>query len=112
MKIGEVYGNSNNMEWKSISSTVRTMFIVFQKFINNDGPTIAEVRVKYNNFIPDCQNWFDPKNNTLKCPDKYDNNLNCTWLFSYNFGSYIKLKLDYIHVSSTFNFLTNFISAF
>ena len=112
MLIGEAYGNSNNMQWKSISSTFRTMFIVFQKLKNNDGPTIAEVRVKYNTFIPQCQNWFDKKNNTLKSPNKYDNNLNCTWLFSYNFGSYIKLKFDYIHVSSTFNILTNFISAF
>ena len=100
MKIGEVYGKDDNRKWKSISSTSGMMFIDFKKQYSKY--TELNALIKYNKFMPDCQTWLDLKNNTLKSPDKYDNNFNCSWLLSYNFGSYIKLQFDYLYVSSSF----------
>ena len=99
MKIGEIYGFYENKKLKSISSS-GMMFIDFHKHYNQN----AELKalIKYNKFMPDCQNWLDLKRNTLKSPDKYDKNFNCSWLLSSNFGSYIILHIDHIYVSSNF----------
>ena len=101
MKIGEVYGDHENKKWKSISSTSGMMFIDFKKE-NHGTKSNALIKINYNKFMPDCQTWLDHKNNTLKSPDKYDNNFNCSWLLSYNFGPFIKLHFDYIYVTSSF----------
>ena len=104
MKIGEVYGDDYNRKWKSISSS-GMMFIDFHKHYKSMArPINAELKalIKYNKFMPDCQNWLDLKRNTLKSPDKYDKNFNCSWLLSSNFGSYIILHIDHIYVSSNF----------
>ena len=114
MKIGEVYGDHENKKWKSISSTSGMMFIDFKKQKNLKTENhftydyniynIAKLMtfIKYNKFRPDCQTWLDLKNNILKSPDKYDINIKCSWLLSYEFGSYIKLHIDHIYVSSSF----------
>ena len=108
MKIGEVYGDHENKKWKSISSTSGMMFIDFKKqknpyetYINYNNAKLMTF-IKYNKFRPDCQTWLDLKNNILKSPDKYDINIKCSWLLSYEFGSYIKLHIDHIYVSSSF----------
>ena len=102
MKIGEIYGNSYNKEWRSISSSSEKMFIEIHKVKERGDPPIAELRalIKYNNFIPYCKNWLDHNNNTLTCPETYDKNFNCSWLLSAKFGSYIILHIDDIYVSS------------
>ena len=113
MKIGEVYGSDLNRKWKSISSTSGMMFIDFkkQKNLKTENPYETYINynnaklmtfIKYNKFRPDCQTWLDLKNNILKSPDKYDINIKCSWLLSYEFGSYIKLHIDHIYVSSSF----------
>ena len=115
MKIGEIYGNSDNREWRSISSTSKMMYIEIKKVhkpINSadEKLPIAKLKalIKYNNFIPYCQNWLN--NNTLRSPDTNAKNFNCSWLLSAKFGSYINLTINHIHVISNLKFdsLTNF----
>ena len=115
MKIGEIYGNSDNREWRSISSTSKMMYIEIKKVndaINSADKLlpIAKLKalIKYNNIIPYCQNWLN--NNTLRSPDTNAMNFNCSWLLSAKFGSYIILYIDHIHVRSNLKFdsLTNF----
>ena len=105
MKIGEVYGNNRNRKLKSISSS-GMMFIDFRKehsgSLSAYGDTKAELKaiIKYNKFVSECQIWLDLKSSILKSPDKYENNLNCSWLLSSTFGSYINLIFNNIYVSS------------
>ena len=102
MKIGEVYGTHYNRKWKSISSS-GMMFIDFKKQVEyNICCMQLKASIKYTKFIPDCQTWLDLRNNTLKSPDKYNNNINCSWLLSFIFGSYITIQFNYIYVSSYF----------
>ena len=117
MKIGEIYGNSDNREWRSISSTSKMMYIEIKKVYKPMNSADAKLPIaklkaliKYNNFIPYCQNWLNQTNNTLRSPDANATNLNCSWLLSAKFGSYIILHIDHIHVSSNLKFdsLTNF----
>ena len=100
MKIGEVYGFSENKKIKSISSS-GMMFIDFKKQTKY-GNVELKALIKYSKFMPDCQTWLDLEQNTLKSSDKYGNNFNCNWLLSSNFGSYIILHFDHIYVSSDF----------
>ena len=104
MKIGEVVGiDDKNKKLKSISSS-GMMFIDFKKQIvkNDEEKTELMALIKYIKFTPDCQSWLELENNTLKSPDKYDNNFNCSWLLSTKFGSYINLTFDHIYVNSNF----------
>ena len=104
MRIGEVYGDHYNRQWQSISSS-GMMFIDFKKqFEQIFAINILQLNalIKYSKVIPYCQTWLDLKNYTLKSPTIYDNNVNCSWLLSFNYGSYIKLQFNYIYVSSSF----------
>ena len=97
-KIGEVYGHSeNNKNIKSLSSS-GMMFIDFKR--HEAFKTNMAALIKYNKFIHECQTWLDLEKNTLISPDKYDNNFNCNWLLSSQFGSYINLTFEHIYVSS------------
>ena len=102
MQIGEIYGNSDNREWKSISSTSKNMFVEIEKIKERGDPPIGELTalIKYKKFIPYCQTWLDHENNTLRSPDRYDKNFNCSWLLSAKTGSYIILHINHINVSS------------
>ena len=100
MRIGEVYGDHYNRQWQSISSS-GMMFIDFKKQFEISVVQLNAL-IKYSKVIPDCQTWLDLKNYTLKSPTIYDNNVTCSWLLSFNYGSYIKLQFNYIYVSSSF----------
>ena len=102
MKIGEVYGNSNNTLLKSISSSGKTLFIDFKKQYENpieNDMTEFEASIKYNKIMSACQTWLDVKENILASPN-YPNTTNCTWLITSNFGSYIILNFKFIEVNS------------
>ena len=77
------------------------MFIDFKKQSGSDKVEFNAI-IEYNKFIPECKTWLDIENNTLMSPNKYDNNFNCNWLLSTNYGSYINLTFDHIYVSSNF----------
>ena len=102
MKIGEIYGNSNNKLIKSISSSGKTLFIDFKKQYENsieNDMTEFEASIKYNKIILACQSWLDVKTNILTSPN-HPNTTNCTWLITSNFGSYIILNFKFIEVNS------------
>ena len=101
MKIGEVYGNSNNRLLKSISSSGKTLFIVFKKQEQDklNEKTEFEASIKYNKIMSACQNWLDVKTNILTSPN-HPNTTSCTWLITSYFGSYIILNFKFIEVNS------------
>ena len=99
MKIGEVYGNSNNKIVNTISSSGKSMFIDFKKQ-NNFGNAKTEFKasIKYKEINFYCQTWLDVKKNILMSPN-HPNNTNCSWLITTNFGSYIILNFKFIEVN-------------
>ena len=100
MKIGEVYGNSNNRLLKSISTSGKSIFIDFKKqFLKENENTKFTALIKYKKINFDCQTWLDVKKNILMSPD-HPNHTNCTWLITSNFGSYIILDFTFIEVNS------------
>ena len=103
MKIGEVYGlKDKNKRWKSISSS-GMMFIEFKSCEHNTCKGLSLMAlIKYNKFFPKCQTWLDFERNTLMSPDTYGDNVDCSWLLSSDFGSYIILHFDHLQVSSNF----------
>ena len=102
MKIGEIYGNSNNKLLKSMSSSGKRLFIDIKKQdedpLGND-ITEFEASIKYNKIMSACQTWLDVKENILASPN-YPNTTNCTWLITSYFGSYIILNFKFIEVNS------------
>ena len=102
MKIGEVYGISNNKLLKSISSSGKSMFINFQKQRKRewkDGNEKLTALIKYKKIDHDCQTWLDVNTNILMSSN-HPNNTNCSWLITANFGSYIILNFKFIEVNS------------
>ena len=101
IRIGEVYGNSNNKLLKSISSSGRSLFIDFKKQHKQleNQRTEFEAYVKYNKVMSACQNWLDVNANILMSPNHF-NNTSCSWVITANFGYYIILNFKFIEVNS------------
>ena len=96
MLIGELFGTPSHKIMKSISSSGKTMFIDFSTEPLN---TIVEFSalIKYNKINLDCQSWLH--NNTLsKSPN--NPNINCSWIITREFGSYITLDFSFIEVKN------------
>ena len=101
MLIGEVYGNSNNKLAKSISSSGKALFIDFKKQ-DHLGTVEVLAAIKYKKMNSDCQTWIDLEKKVLMTPadlNTYNNSINCNWLITMNFGSYITLKFTFIDVN-------------
>ena len=109
MKIGEVYGSSNNKSiqvvLKSISSSGKSMFINFKnnnlkknELCRNRNLNLTAL-IKYKKINHDCQTWLDITTNILMSSN-HPNNTNCSWLITANFGSYIILNFKFIEVNS------------
>ena len=100
MKIGEVFGNSNNKLLKSISSSGKSMYIDIKKVHDFDyvenAKTEFKASVKYKKKNFDCQTLLDAEKNILTMNLK----INCSWLITSNIGSYIILDFKYIEVNS------------
>ena len=93
MIIGEVFGTANNKVVKSISSTGKFIFIDFKK--PDDWETVEFLAfIKYNKINPDCESWMN--NNILISPN--NPNINCSWIITRKFGSYITLDFKFIEV--------------
>ena len=93
MLIGELFGTPNHKVVKSISSSGKSMFINFQKQLYY-GTVEFVASIKYNKINPDCQSWLE--NNILISPN--NPNINCTWIITRKFGSYITLAFNFIKV--------------
>ena len=94
MLIGELFGNYNHKLLKSISSSGRFIYIVFKKLYFNNGAANFVSLIKYNKIKPDCQSWL--KNSTLISPNHP--NINCSWVITVKYGSYIILDFKFIEV--------------
>ena len=92
MLIGEVFGTSSHKVVKSISSLGKSMLIEFRKQYLFAVEFVATI--KYNKIIPDCQSWLD--DNILMSPN--NSNINCSWIITRQFGSYITLDFKFIEV--------------
>ena len=98
MLIGEVFGTPNHKIVKSISSTGKSIFIDFKK---DDSETrICLAFIMYNKINPDCQSWLN--NNILMSPN--NPNINCSWIITRKFGSYITLDFKFIEVKPIGNY--------
>ena len=109
MKIGEVYGNSNNKLLKSISSSGKSIYIDFKKQIDLlDENLKFTALIKYKKINFDCQSWLDVNKTMLKSPN-HPINTNCSWLITSNFGSYVILNFIFVEVKfSSFVIWVNF----
>ena len=59
------------------------------------------VKIKYKKMNSYCQTWFDLENNVLMTPadlNAYNKSINCNWLVTANFESYITLQFAFIDV--------------
>ena len=100
MKISEVYGTSYNKLLKSISTSGKSMFIDFKKeFEYEDENSKFTALIKYKKIDFDCQTLLDIQKNILMSPNHH-NSINCSWLITSNFGSYIMLNFEFIEVIS------------
>ena len=93
MLISEVFGTPNHKVVKSISSTGKSIFIDFKKQFYY-GTVEFLTFIKYNKINPDCQSWLN--NNILMSPN--NPNINCSWIITRKFGSYITLDFKFIEV--------------
>ena len=91
--IGEVFGTPNHKVVKSISSSGKSIFIESKK---QDRSGIVEfvATIKYNKINPDCQSWLD--DDIIMSPN--NPNINCSWIITRKFGSYITLDFEFIQV--------------
>ena len=102
MLISEVFGTPNHKIVKSISSTGKSIFIDFKQhriqFISGniyDWFTVEFLAfIKYNKINPNCQSWLN--NNILMTPN--NPNINCSWIITRKYGSYITLNFKFIEV--------------
>ena len=93
MLISELFGTPNHKVVKSISSSGKSIFIDFKKQWSLTTKFLAFI--KYNKINPDCQSWLD--NNRIISPN--NPNINCSWIITRKFGSYITLDFKFIEVS-------------
>ena len=96
MLIGELFGTPNHKVVKSISSAGKFMHIDFKKK-SSFGVVEFLAFIKYNKINPDCQSWLN--NNILMSPN--NPNINCSWVITKRFGSYITLDFKFIEVKPT-----------
>ena len=100
MKIGEVYGHSDNKLLKSISGSGKSIYIDFKKQYDYGNLTTEfKASIKYKKINFDCQTWLDVEKNILMSPN-YPNNINCSWLITSKYRSYIILNFTFIEVHS------------
>ena len=99
MLIGELFGTPYHKILKSISSSGKSIFIDFKKmdygYYTLPGTIEFVASIKYNKINPDCQSWLD--NNVLMSPNQP--NINCSWIITRKFGSYITLDFSFIEVN-------------
>ena len=93
--IGEIFGTLTHNHVKAISTSGKYMFIDFKREVELN---IIEFisSIKYNKFNSDCQSWIN--DNVFISP--INPNINCSWIITRKFGSYITLKFKFIEVKT------------
>ena len=99
MLIGELSGSSGGYKAvKSISSSGKPIYLylylpeveTFQVNVN------FVASIKYKKIHSDCQSWLDLDHDVLMSPNKP--NINCSWIITRKFGTYISVEFSYIEV--------------
>ena len=70
------------------------MLVEFRKQYNLQLQIQFVATIKYNKINSDCQSWLN--NNILMSPN--NPNINCSWIITRKFGSYITLNFNFIEV--------------
>ena len=100
MQIGEVHGNSNHKLTKSISSSGKSLFIDLKKqYYLGTVEVFAAIKYKKMNSI--CQTWLDLEKRVLNSSNDlntYDKSINCSWLITAKYGTYITLGFIFFDV--------------
>ena len=98
MLIGGLLGTSKHNVVKSISSSGNSMFLTFKK----EDPVVHPqftASVNYNKINMNCPSWTDFASSRWMPP--INSNIDCSWLITRQFGSYLTLKFRYIEVSKS-----------
>ena len=101
MLIGELSGTPSHNVMRSISSSGKSIFIHFKKQFDYEAVEFLAF-IKFNKFNPDCQSLLDK--NILMSP--INPNINCSWIITRRYGSYITLNFNFIEVKPI-NFTAN-----
>ena len=91
--IGELFGTQSHKVVGSISSSGKSMLIDYKKQYYT-GTVEFVASIKYGRVNPDCQSWLD--NDLIISP--INANINCTWIITKQFGTYITLDFKTIEV--------------
>ena len=77
------------------------MFIDFkmQHSVYSGSGIEFEASIKYNKINLDCQSWMDLTNNIFMSSPSHQT-INCSWLITGTFGSYITLYFNFIEVNN------------
>lgn len=96
MLIGELLGSSFHNVVKSISSSGKSMFLKFKKEVDL-GIAEFSASISYNKInANNCPSWTDFTSSGWLSP--IHSNIDCSWLITRQFGSYLTLKFRYIEV--------------
>ena len=90
MPIGELFGTHNHKVLTSISSSGKSIYVVFKK----QRYARFDTSIKYIKINHNCQSWL--KSSILMSPN--DPNINCSWIITAKYGSYIILDFKFIEV--------------
>ena len=92
MLIGELFGTSDHHRFvKSISSSGKFIYIDFYKYYYG---VEFVASIKYKKIDQECQSWLS--NNKLISPNSPK--INCSWIITRKFGSYITIDFNFIEV--------------
>ena len=97
MLIGELLGTPFHNVVKSISSSGNSMFLEFKKEEDVVNPQFS-ASINYNKINTNCPSWTDFANRGWMSP--FHSNIDCSWLITRQFGSYLTLKFIQIEVKS------------
>ena len=86
-----MFGSTSHKFVKSISSLGKSMHIEFRKQYSY---LEFVATIKYNKIKSNCQSWLNQ--NTLISPN--NPNINCSWIITRKFGTYITLDFKFIEV--------------
>ena len=95
MVIGEFFGTPSHKLVKSIASSQKFIFVDFKR-LQFHGIAEFVASIKNNKINPICKSWLD--SNLIISP--INPNINCSWVVTRKFGSYITLDFKYIEVST------------
>ena len=95
MLIGELFGTPSHKFVKSIASSQKSILVNVKKQYFQ-GIVAFVASIEYNKINPNCQSWLD--NNILISP--INPNINCSWVITRKFGSYITLDFKFMEVKS------------